>query len=122
MQASRLPRQTDQQKQTRFQAMQQGLKTAIQVPLETAQFCTQALDIAETVVRHGNPASITDGAVGAQVASVGLKGSIYNVLINLKDIKDQSYCDQIKHQCTQLDNQAHNRLITIEKIVTENLL
>ena len=122
MQASRLPRQTDQQKQARFQAMQQGLKTAVKVPLETAQLCLQALDIAETAVRYGNPASITDGAVGAQVAFVGIKGSIYNVLINLRDIKDEFYCDQIKQQCTQLENQAQSRLKAVDKIVSENLV
>jgi len=121
LRASRLPQQSDHQKQTRFQAMQQGLKTAVNIPLETAQLCLQTLEIAETVIRHGNPASITDGAVGAQVAFVGLKGSIYNVLINLKDIKDESWRHQIRQQCSQLENQAQNRLNAIEKIISENL-
>ena len=121
LQASQLPRQTEQQNQTRFQALQQGLKTAVNVPLETARLCGQTLEIAETVARHGNPASITDAAVGAHLAFVGLKGAIYNILINLKDFKDQSWCDQIKQQCTQLENQAQNQLKNIEQLVTDRL-
>ena len=38
------------------------------------------------VIEHGNPASITDGMVGVQMGFAGVRGGIWNVLINLKDI------------------------------------
>ncbi len=110
MEARRLPSKTEQEKKIRKQAEQDGLKQAVQVPLNTARRSLQALEIAQSVVNYGNPNSITDVGVGAQMAYSGVKGGVYNVLINLKDITDKAFIQKMRAECADLEKQAKAKL------------
>ncbi len=101
MDARRLPSKTDEEKHTRDKAMLQGLKNAVLVPLMTAEESAKVIDISYDVAKNGNPNSITDVGVGAQMAYSGVLGGIYNVLINLKDIDDKEFCDEMRIKCDQ---------------------
>ena len=116
MEARRLPAKTNEEKQIKHQAEQNGLKQAVQVPLGTAEYSLQALEVAQTVVQYGNPNSITDVGVGAQMAFAGVKGGVYNVLINLKDIDDQKFVAEMKARCNKLEQQAAEGL---DKVLTQ---
>ena len=121
MDACRLPDKTDEEKAARTAAMQDGLKQAVYVPLNTAKLSLEAIEIAETIAKNGNPNSITDVGVGAQIAYIGVKGGIYNVLINLKNIKDTDFNTKMRQECTNLDKAAKKRLKAVEKLVEDNL-
>ena len=110
MDAMRLPKKTDEEKKKRTAAMQEGLKVAVRVPYSTAQLSYEAIEIAKTVSKHGNPNSITDVGVGAQSAYTGVLGGIYNVLINLKDIKDEEFVEDMKTKCDELKEKAQLKL------------
>ena len=110
MEARRLPNKTDEEKKARNEAMQNGLKKAVNVPLNTAKMSYEAIKVAEPVVEYGNPNSITDVGVGAQIAYTGVVGGIYNVLINLKDIKDEKFNADMRAQCNQLKKDAQEML------------
>jgi glutamate formiminotransferase/formiminotetrahydrofolate cyclodeaminase len=102
MDARRLPQTTPAEKSAREEAMQQGLKTAVEVPWSTAQACFEVMRAAELAMHHGNPASITDTMVGAQMGFAGVRGGIWNVLINLKDITDATFTAEMRARCAQL--------------------
>lgn len=121
MEARRLPDKTDEEKAVRTAAMQDGLKQAVYVPLNTAKLSLEAIKIAETVAKNGNPNSITDVGVGAQIAYTGVKGGIYNVLINLKDIKDDDFKKKMRQECADLDRAAIEKLKDVEKLVEDRL-
>ncbi len=121
MEARRLPKDTEEEKQKRRQAMQDGLKEAVLVPLLTARNSLEAIKIAEIVVEKGNPGSITDVGVGAFMAYSGVVGGIYNVRINLHDIEDQVYVDKMKKECQSLQDEARRRLDAIRKRVEAHL-
>ena len=106
MEARRLPNGTPAEKALRQEAMQQGLKAAVDVPLATARSCFQAMVAAETAMKYGNPASITDTMVGFTIAFAGVRGGIWNVLINLKDITDEAYNEAMKATCAALLQEA----------------
>jgi glutamate formiminotransferase / formiminotetrahydrofolate cyclodeaminase len=110
MSARRLPNKTAEEKKAREEAMQAGLKQAVTVPLNTAKQSYIAIEIAEVVAKNGNPHSITDVGVGAQSAYTGVLGGIYNVLINLKDIKDQKFVDEMRKSCAELKEKAQKKL------------
>ena len=110
MQARRLPQSTEEKKQNREKAIQDGLKEAINVPLNTAKQSFEALKIASEVVRKGNKNSVTDAGVGAQIAYTGIIGGIFNVLINLPPIKDQNFVENMKSTCTQLEKESQKIL------------
>lgn len=121
MESRRLPANTVEQKSVRFDAMQRGLKHAVEVPLNTAKQSLEAINISKSVAEFGNPNSITDVGVGAQSAYTGVLGGIYNVLINLKDIKDEEFNKSMRDQCSTLKAEALNALNNTLEIVESKL-
>ena len=115
MDARRLPKKTEEEKKARHQAMQDGLKQAVNVPLNTAKLSYEAVKIAMAVAENGNPNSITDVGVGAQSAYTGVLGGIYNVLINLKDIEDEKFNEDMRNACAELKK---NALEDLNKVLT----
>jgi len=113
MEARRLPKATAEQKNIREEAMQRGLKRAVAVPLNTAKLSLEVIKIASVVVKHGNPNSVTDVGVGAQCAYAGVLGGVYNVLINLKEIKDSVFVEQMRSECSGLKNYAGKELESV---------
>ena len=122
MDARRLPDATPEQKATRHEAMQAGLKVAIDVPLDTAKTSFEALELAGEAARLGKVASITDAAVGAQMAYAGVRGGIWNVVINLKDITDATYIVDMQRECASLLAQAGTALKEVTDHVDQKLL
>jgi glutamate formiminotransferase/formiminotetrahydrofolate cyclodeaminase len=102
MDALRLPQGTPGEKAERTRKMQEGLKAAVQVPWSTAEASYAAMQLARAVVTHGNPNSLSDGAVGVQIAFAGVRGGLWNVLINLKDVQDPAYVAEKRAACVAL--------------------
>ena len=100
--ALRLPRSTPEEKERRRERMQAGLKEAVAVPWAVAQACLGAMRLARRVAEIGLVASLSDGAVGVQVAYAGVRGALYNVQINLKDLTDQEYVVERRAQAAAL--------------------
>ena len=121
MDARRLPDTTPEQKAARQAALQAGLKIAIEVPLDTAQASLEALELAGEAARLGKVASISDAAVGAQMAYAGVRGGVWNVVINLKDISDPAYVDEMQAQANRLLARATEQLATITALVDQKL-
>lgn len=121
MNARRFPNKSVEEKKIREEAMQAGLKQAVMVPLNTAKQSLRAIEIAEVVAKNGNPNSITDVGVGAQSAYTGLLGGVYNVLINLKDIKDQKFNEEMKKTCAELKEKAQKKLNEVLSFVESKL-
>ncbi len=99
MEALRLPKGTPEEKAVRSAAMQAGLKEAVAVPLQTAAWSLEAMKLADRVAKVGNPNSLTDALVGCAAAFAGVRGGLWNVMINLKDIKDVAYVDEMRARC-----------------------
>jgi len=83
MKAFKLPKETDEQKNTRSVAIQKGYQKAAQVPLQTAWTCEKIFDLALVVGEKGNQNSITDAGVATLMARAGVESALYNVEINL---------------------------------------
>jgi len=104
--AMRLPKDSDEQKAARTAAIEQGYRRATDVPLRTAELCIAALELCRQVAERGNPASISDAAVGALMARAGALGAIDNVAINLPSITDAAWVAQRRGQLAALRRRA----------------
>lgn len=104
--ARRLPAGSAAERARREAKMQDGLKLAVEVPLRTARLSYEAMETAETAMQHGNPNCITDALMGLTIAYAGVRGGIWNVLINLKDITDAGFVAAIKPDCAKLLSRA----------------
>ncbi len=102
MAAMRLPQSNAEEKALRARRMQEGLKAAIDVPWATAEASLAAMRLSRTVVGIGNPNSLSDGAVGVQLGYAGVRGGLWNVMINLKDITDPAYVAETRARCDEL--------------------
>jgi len=107
MDARRLPAGTADEKAYRNAKMQEGLKLAVEVPLRTARLSYEAMQTAEMTMQHGNPNCITDALMGFTIAFAGVRGGIWNVLINLKDITDADFVAQMHPACAKLLDNAN---------------
>jgi len=121
MSAKRLPNKTAEEKSIRENAMQDGLKKAVNVPLKTAELSLEVIKLCGVVAEYGNPASITDVGVGAQCGFTGVKGGIFNVLINLKEIKDADFINEMKSKCKQLEEEASKELNKVMGVVESKI-
>jgi glutamate formiminotransferase/formiminotetrahydrofolate cyclodeaminase len=121
MAAQRLPSKNEDEKKIKAQAIQEGLKKAVTVPLLTAQRSAEVIDLASSAVDIGNINSVTDAGVGAHIAFTGVKGGIFNVLINLKEIDDKKYVEEMIATCRALEATAQKKVTGIMKQVSEKI-
>ena len=87
----RLPKDTVEQQAARATHIQAALKVAANVPLEIARVALDVCRLAKTAAELGNPAAVTDAAIGAILGEGAAQGAALNVLINLGSIKDETY-------------------------------
>lgn len=119
MEGLRMPKSTDVEVAARREKMQNGLKTAIQVPLKTMSLGDEAWDAMCKVARYGNPASKSDIQVGARTLEAGIWGAYQNVLINMKDIKDEEFKEKILKQAKTMAARAREKCDEVLKILSE---
>jgi len=100
--AYRLPRQTEAQKSERAAAIEAALKTATQVPLDTAAACLEVLELAVQAAAHGNRNAGSDAVVGAFLAHAGLRGAVRNVRINLNTLRNAAFREAATARAAEL--------------------
>ena len=121
MKAFKMPKETEEQKKKRSEAIQKGYKNAAQVPLDTARTCAEILDVAKIVAEKGNVSSITDAAVSALMAQAGVIGAILNVKINLGSIKDEAFVKRLSSELDSLEKTTKDETDEILKIVDNEM-
>ena len=104
--AFKLPRNTDDQKKQRSDAIQQAFKTAATVPLGVARNAIKIMDLAARAITNGNPNAVTDGAVAVLAARTAALAAIYNVKINLSAIKDKAFVAELTREIEELEQQV----------------
>ena len=121
MKALKMPKETEDQKEQRRNAMQTAFKQASEVPLQTARKCVQILDVAYIAAVKGNKNSISDAAVSALMAQTGVQAAMLNVRINLSSIKDLEYVTQVTSELHELLQNTMQKSTEILNIVEKNL-
>jgi formiminotetrahydrofolate cyclodeaminase len=90
-QASKMPRDTEEQKASRAEAMQAALKNATMVPMGIAEAAVKVIDLCMPTAEKGNKWAVSDAGVAVLMAEAALRSAALNVLINLGTIKDQEF-------------------------------
>jgi glutamate formiminotransferase/formiminotetrahydrofolate cyclodeaminase len=118
MDANRMAATNDNEQKIKDKAVEVANKYAIEIPMETAEKCFRVIELAEILVEKGNPNSVSDAGVAAEVALAGVSGACMNVLINLPGIEDEDYCDSKRDQVETIMEKAES----LEKIVFEKTM
>ncbi len=106
MQAMRLPKGTDEEKDRRRSAIQKALRGASDVPLEVASRSVALLEASTDLARTGSLNAISDVGVAVLLAHAAVEGALLNVRMNLRSIKDQAYTAQAAERVRALGQRA----------------
>jgi glutamate formiminotransferase/formiminotetrahydrofolate cyclodeaminase len=102
MNAFGLPKNSDEEKQARSQAIQDATLYATQIPLKTMQVCFSGYEIAQAMVEKGNPNSVTDAGVGALCIRTAIYGAYLNVKINASGLKDKVIAEKLVAEASDI--------------------
>lgn len=105
----KLPKDTDEQKKARAQALEEAAQQATLVPLEICRCCLEIITEADELSKYGNKMAISDVGVGAMVGEAALRACMLSVDINLPSIKDQAFVAKVKAEREHLFVQAEER-------------
>lgn len=104
--ALRLPKETDEEKEKRIKAMQSAFRRAIAVPHEVMELALEAMRMAHTVARKGNEGAVSDSGSGAMMAYAALHAASMNIKMNLKEIKDTEFREEVEEKLKAMEEEA----------------
>ncbi len=102
MDAFKLPKATDEEKEARTQAIQDATLYATEVPLRTMKAAHSVFPLLRRMAETGNPASVSDAGVGALAARSAVLGAFLNVRINAKGLKNRDLADHLLAEAAQV--------------------
>ena len=119
--AMRMPQRTPSDKEKRNVKMEIGYKKATEIPLENAKNCLNSFDHLDFIARNGNINSISDAGVGALMAYAGLVGTVMNVRINLPNISDKEFVNNMIKETDHMIDEARKKCDKIVAFVMEKI-
>ena len=104
--AFKLPKETDEEKAVRKEAIQRETKYAAEVPMEVARTVHAMLPLIDTVARKGNSNAVTDACVAMMCARTAVLGALLNVRINLTSITDEAFVKEMSAEAERLERET----------------
>ncbi|XP_058379351.1 formimidoyltransferase-cyclodeaminase [Diceros bicornis minor] len=113
LEAMKLPKNTPEDRDRRSAALQEGLRRAVAVPLALAETVASLWPALQELALCGNLACRSDLQVAAKALETGVFGAYFNVLINLKDITDDAFKDQVHQRISSLLQEAKTQVTLV---------
>jgi glutamate formiminotransferase/formiminotetrahydrofolate cyclodeaminase len=121
MDALKLPKKTDEQKEEKARAIEDASQEATLVPLGVLEKSFEALKLAKEVALKGNKNSLSDAGVAGLMAQAAAEGAFYNVMINLPGLEDADFVSKTKKQATALVKKAQKLGDELREIIQKEL-
>jgi glutamate formiminotransferase / formiminotetrahydrofolate cyclodeaminase len=121
MEAFKLPKENDEQKQQRAESIQKATRIAMDVPLKVMQLSIQSMEVIKEMAEIGNPNSVTDAGVGALAARSAVLGAGLNVKINANSLTDKKFVSEIIREVNDLEQKASQLEKDILNIVNKKI-
>ncbi|MEE6490750.1 hypothetical protein FKM82_015990 [Ascaphus truei] len=119
MAALKLPKRTEEEQQKRSAALQEGLKEAVAVPLALAEKVSTLWSPLLELSQHGNIACKSDLQVAAKALETGVFGAYFNVLTNLREIKDEEFRSRTREKISRLLDEAKSSAQSVLRMCEE---
>ncbi|MEA2720785.1 MAG: methenyltetrahydrofolate cyclohydrolase [Candidatus Eremiobacteraeota bacterium] len=114
--ASALPKATEDQKRARTAALQRALIGAAEAPLAAAGLCAEGIALAERANALGNTHLVSDVECGLHFFRAALAASVANVRINHRFIKDPEVVREQDERLVAIVQTAHE---TLDRLLPE---
>jgi len=119
MKTKRLPKETEEQKVSRIQAISAASINAAAVPLEVVQNTLIILEMALQMAKKGNLNAITDAGTSGAIAHAALKGAALNVRVNLLGLEKEADPARMLSELKQCERQADKITQQLQQVLTE---
>jgi formiminotetrahydrofolate cyclodeaminase len=119
--AFKMPRETDEEKATRKEAVQGALKEATLVPYAIAEACLEVARLSETAADIGNVNAVSDAGVAALLAEAAAQCAALNVKINLGSIEDSGFVEEKWTGIQDILSRASTLRDSVVKVTYEKL-
>lgn len=116
-----MPKSTPEEKAARAEALETATLYATEVPLRTMEASYDVFDYAEAMAREGNPASVSDAAVGALAARAAVVGALLNVRINAAGLKNRENAEKLLTRADEIDKKSEARVATVLEIANSKI-
>ena len=100
--ARRLPKDTDEQKAARQNAIALANRRAAEVPMRTARAAARLLAALPELAEKGNPNAVSDVGAAALLLDACAEGALLNVGINLPGIEDSALVAEMQRETAVL--------------------
>lgn len=102
MKAFKLPKETEEEKELRKEAIQKATWLSIETPYRVAELTLDAMKKMKVIYEYGNENALSDVGVGYGMCALGAEGAILNVKINLGSISDVEKAKQMEDKCNAM--------------------
>ena len=109
--ASGMPRETEEEKAARADALQLALRESTEVPLGVAERCVELLELAVEAAEKGNQYLISDAAVGAELAAAARASAELNVRLNAGGLDDEGFARACEERLAEIERRAPGRTL-----------
>jgi glutamate formiminotransferase/formiminotetrahydrofolate cyclodeaminase len=121
MMAFAMPRNSEQEKTARKQAIQDATKRAIEIPFKVMEISLASMVVIKAMAETGNPNSVSDAGVGALCARTAVLGAFMNVRINAADLEDKVFVDGVIAKGRQMETDVIAQEAEVLRIVNEKI-
>ena len=118
-QSLKLPKNSDEERQTRFAAIQKGLIEAALVPLEMSERAVAVAKICERVAEIGNVNVLSDIAAAAMLAASSGTAAAWMVRVNLANLKNEEILATLSKRLSGSLDEITSRCQRVTTIVGE---
>lgn len=102
VEALKLPRETDAQRESRTAAIHTAARGAADVPLRVIEACVEVAALAEDLAGRSNRNAASDIEVAALLAAAAAESAAANVRINLPSMGDEAAARELSERTEQL--------------------
>lgn len=99
--AMKLPRETDDEKATRANALRQAAAVASEVPLRTVEACVELAVAADALAGRSNRNASSDLGVASLLAEAAVHGAAENVFVNLPSLGDDPRAGSMRERASR---------------------
>jgi len=121
VQARKLPRGTDQERQNRERALQESLLQSAKTPLSTLCALRALSTLVLCAADKGNPGCVTDAGCASQIIRAGALSAAYNVRVNLPSMRDPVAREELKARTAKVLQEVMDETQRTENIVEARL-
>lgn len=114
MEAFKLPKDSDEEKQIRSEEIEKATFGAALIPAEVIERCSQLVGNLVRISEIGNQNSLSDVGVALSIINTACEGAYLNVVINCSSLND-------KQKATELLSNSNQKYISVKETVKNKI-